>query len=310
MNSERLAIQLMILQAVMFAAETVIIHQIGSQASVMQLALVRGIGGLLFAFAFARGTGLAVVRTRQLPLQLLRGGVSSLYLWVMIYSFSHLPFADATAISYTQAAYIAIFSILILGETVNRSRWAAAGLGIFGALLIAKPAFNGWSYAYVVALVGTSLNGLSFVLNRYLQREDSEATTMFYSSLVPVLGNVPVLFFGGVLSLETLWWAPGLLVLGPVGVYAGIVAVRHANAAMLGPFTLLRLVIAFAGAIVIFRELPDLFSSLGAVLIVASCLLASRKPDAHRPIEPQSARLFWRAVPLRLAILRGSWSAR
>jgi hypothetical protein len=40
MNSERLAIQLMILQAVMFAAETVIIHQIGSQASVMQLALV------------------------------------------------------------------------------------------------------------------------------------------------------------------------------------------------------------------------------------------------------------------------------
>jgi len=85
MNSERLAIQLMILQAVMFAAETVIIHQIGSQVSVMQLALVRGVGGLLLAFAFARSIGLAVVRTRQLPLQLLRGGVSALYLWIMIY---------------------------------------------------------------------------------------------------------------------------------------------------------------------------------------------------------------------------------
>ena len=72
MNSERLAIQLMILQGVMFAAETVIIHQIGSQASVMQLALVRGVGGLLLAFAFARSIGLTVVRTRQLPLQLLR----------------------------------------------------------------------------------------------------------------------------------------------------------------------------------------------------------------------------------------------
>src|SRR5437660_12847072 len=104
MNSERLAIQLMILQAVMFAAETVIIHQIGPQASVMLLAFVRGVGGLLLAFTLARSVGLAVLRTRQLPLQLFR----LLYLWVMIYSFGHLPFADATAISYTQAAYIAV----------------------------------------------------------------------------------------------------------------------------------------------------------------------------------------------------------
>lgn len=218
MNSERLAIQLMILQAVMFAAETVIIHQIGSQASVMQLALVRGIGGLLLAFIFARSVGLAVMRTHQLGLQLLRGTVSLLYLWVMIYSFGRLPFADATAISYTQAAYIAVFSVLILGEAVNPSRWAAAGLGIFGALLIAKPAFTGWNGAYVVAVLGTSLNGLSFVLNRYLQREDSEATTMFYSSLVPVLGNAPVLFFAELPQLETLSWISVLLVVGPVGV--------------------------------------------------------------------------------------------
>jgi drug/metabolite transporter (DMT)-like permease len=296
MNSERLAIQLMILQAVMFAAETVIIHQIGSQASVMQLALVRGIGGLLLAFVFARSMGFGVVRTRQLGLQLLRGGVSALYLLVMIYSFGRLPFADATAISYTQAAYIAVFSVLILGETVSPSRWAAAGLGIFGALLIAKPTFTGWSGVYLVALVGTSLNGLSFVLNRYLQREDSEATTLFYSNLVPVLGNMPVLFFTELPPLETLSWLPGLIVLGPVGVYAGVAAVRHANAAMLGPYTLLRLVIAFAGAIVIFRELPDLFSSLGAVLIIASCLLASQMRGCNLVMKLQ-ARHFSRAVP-------------
>ena len=299
MNSERLAIQLMILQAVMFAAETVIIHQIGSQASVMQLALVRGVGGLLLAFAFAGGLGLAVMRTRQLPLQLLRGGVSALYLWVMIYSFGHLPFADATAISYTQTAYIALFSVLILGETVSRSRWAAAGLGIFGALLIAKPAFDGWSCAYLVAVAGTSLNGLSFVLNRYLQRADSEATTMFYSNLVPVLANTPVLFFGDLPSLEILSWVPGLLVLGPIGVYAGIVAVRHANAALLGPYTLLRLVIAFAGAIVIFRELPDIFSSLGAVLIVASCLVASGMISSN-----QAAQLRKRTITTTSALAK------
>ena len=64
----------------------------------------------------------------------------------MIYSFSRLPFADATAISYTQAGYIVAFSVLILGETVAWQRWAAAAIGIAGALLIAKPAFADWLY--------------------------------------------------------------------------------------------------------------------------------------------------------------------
>src|SRR5262249_42717067 len=146
--------------------ETAVIHQIGSNVSVMQIALIRSAAGLMLALWLARDIGLAVMRTRQLPLQLVRGGVAVLYLWVMIYSFGHLPFADATAISYTQAAYIVVFSMLILGEAVRGTQWAAAALGIFGALLIAKPAFGGWNHAYIVALLGTSLNGLSFVLNR------------------------------------------------------------------------------------------------------------------------------------------------
>src|SRR4030095_2764245 len=98
-----------------------------------------------------RHVGLALLRSRQLPLQLLRGGVGVVYLWVMIYSFGHLPFADATAISYTQAAYIAVFSVLILGEPVTRSCWAGVAVGFIGALLIAKPAVGGWHGAYLIA---------------------------------------------------------------------------------------------------------------------------------------------------------------
>ena len=276
MNPERLAIQLMIGQGLLFAAETAAIHQIGSGASVMQLALIRGAAGLILALLLAREIGFAVLRTRQLPLQLLRGSVTVLYLWVMIYSFSHLPFADATAISYTQAAYIAVFSVLILREPVTRLRWAAAGVGIVGALLIAKPAFDGWNSAYLVALFGTSLNGLAFVLNRYLQRKDTEATTMFYTNVVPVLANAPALAMLELPPSETFLWFPGLIVLGPIGMYLGVVAVRHANASMLGPYTLLRLVIAMLIGLVIFRELPDVFSAFGAVLILAGCMLSSR----------------------------------
>lgn len=275
MSAQRLAVQLMVAQGVLFAAETAAIHQLGSRVWIMQLALIRGTAGLVLAVVLARHLGFAIMRTRQLPLQLLRGGVSLLYLWVMIYSFGHLPFADATAISYTQVAYIAVFSVLILGEPVTRLRWAAAAVGIVGALLISKPAFADWNFAYLVALFGTSLNGLGFVLNSYLQKEDSETTTMFYTNLVPVLANAPALMLVELPNADTFLWLPSILFLGPIGMYLGIVAVKHASASTLGPYTLLRLVIGLTGAIVIFRELPDVFSALGAVLILAACILSS-----------------------------------
>jgi drug/metabolite transporter (DMT)-like permease len=276
MNSQRLAIRLMIAQGVLFAAETAAIHQIGSRVPLMLLALIRAAAGLGLALVLARHVGLAVLRTRQLPLQMLRGGVALLYLWVMIYSFGHLPFADATAISYTQAAYIAVFSVLILHERVTRSRWAGAAVGFIGALLIAKPALGGWHGAYLIALLGTSLNGLAFVLNRYLQREDSAATTMFYTNLVPVIANIPTLMLTGLPSVsDTVLWLPAIFFLGPVGMYLGIVAVKHADTAILGPYTFLRLVIGVVGGVAIFHELPDFLSACGAVLILAGCALSS-----------------------------------
>jgi drug/metabolite transporter (DMT)-like permease len=276
MNNQRLAIQLMIGQGVLFAAETAVIHQIGSDVSLSLLALIRAAAGLGLALLLARHMGFAVLRTRQLPLQLLRGGIGVLYLWVMIYSFGHLPFADATAISYTQAAYIVMFSVLILGEPVTRSHWTGAALGFIGALMIAKPAFASWHGAYLIALLGTSLNGLGFVLNRYLQEEDTAATTMFFANLVPVLVNLPVFMLTGLSSVSAVVpWLPAIFLLGPMGMYLGIVAVRHADTATLGPYTFLRLIIGVMGGVIIFHELPDIFSACGAVLILAGCVLSS-----------------------------------
>lgn len=276
MNNQRLAVQLMIGQGALFAAETAVIHQIGPGVSLILLALIRAVAGLGLALLLARRIGLAVLRTSQLPLQLLRGGIGTVYLWVMIYSFGHLPFADATAISYLQAAYIVVFSALILGEPVTRLHWTGVALGFVGALLIAKPAFASWHAAYLIALVGTSLNGLGFVLNRYLQEKDTAATTMIYANLVPVIANIPMLMLAKAASASSITlWMPVLFFLGPIGMYLGIVAIRHAKAATLGPYTLLRLVIGVIGGVALFHELPDIFSACGAALIVAGCVISS-----------------------------------
>jgi drug/metabolite transporter (DMT)-like permease len=276
MKSQRLAVGLMIGQAILFAVETAMIHHIGSRSSAMQLALLRSGAGVTLVGLLAWNTGWSVLKTNQLPLQLLRGFVSVLYLWVLMYSFAHIPFADATAISYTQAAYIAVFSALILNERVTTLRWIATAIGIVGALLIVKPAFLDRNILYLAVLLGTSFNGLAFVLNKYLQRPggDSELTTMFYVNAIAVVCNLPVLATTTLPDPEVWPWLSGVLIFGPVGMYIGMVAVRHASASSLGPYTLLRLVIAIVGGIVLFREVPNLLSWLGVVAILSSCLLA------------------------------------
>jgi drug/metabolite transporter (DMT)-like permease len=276
MKNHRLSAGLMITQGVLFAVETAMVHQIGPRASVMQLSLLRSLAGLFVVAVLMRGIGLAVVRTRHLPLQLLRGFVTVAYSWVMFYSFSQLPFADATAIAYTQAAYIAVFSAIILQEVVTVRRWTAAVIGIIGAALIVKPAFLDWNGAYLVALIGTSLNGLAFVLNKVLHRHgDSELTTMLYANLIPAVCNLPVLMTASPPAPEVWPLLSGVLFFGPLGMYLGIVALRYADASTLGPYTLLRLVIAVGGGAIVFGEIPDLLSFLGAFIILASCLLAT-----------------------------------
>jgi drug/metabolite transporter (DMT)-like permease len=283
-NGQRMAVGLMTGQAILFAVETAMIHHIGVRGSLMQLALLRGCGGVMLVGFLAWNAGWSVLKTGQLQLQLLRGFVSVVYLWVLIYSFAHMPFADATAISYTQAAYIAVFSALILNERVTILRWIATAIGIAGALLIVKPAFGDRNIVYLAVLLGTSLNGLAFVLNKYLQRPggDSELTTMFYVNAIAVVFNLPVLAVSTVPEPEVWPWLSGVLIFGPIGMYLGIVAVRHTTASSLGPYTLLRLVIAVIGGIALFREIPDLVSCLGVAAILSSCLLALA-PAAPRP---------------------------
>ena len=97
---------------------------------------------------------------------------------------------------------------------------------------------------------------------------------MSYVNAIAVVCNLPVLATTTLPEPDVWPWLCGVLIFGPVGMYLGMVAVRHASASSLGPYTLLRLVIAIIGSIVLFREIPDLLSWLGVAAILSSCLLA------------------------------------
>lgn len=158
-------------------------------------------------------------------LQILRAVTTIGYLWTFTFSFTAIPFADATALSYTTAICIILLAPLVLGEIVGRRRYLAAVVGIGGAMLIVKPCFTHLSWTYAGVLLGTLLNALALLLTQYMQRQDHPVTVMLYVNALSVLAFLPGV---GQSWPDTILdpWLRGILVLGPVEVYCGILAVR------------------------------------------------------------------------------------
>jgi len=250
-------------------------HRLAGTVSLWQLGLFRSIGGIILASCLAPSVGWAVFRTHHPTLQLVRAAVIVAYAWVLIYSFTVMPFADATAIGYTQAIYVAFLAPPILSEVVGSRRFLAVLIGIVGVLMVVKPGFSQTSPIYLAVLVATSLNALALVLTKYLQRQDSPVTVMLYVNIATV-----VTFMPGVadpLPGARLWpWLAATCVAGPFGTYAGILAVRYADASTLAPYTYVRLLLAMAGATLAFGEVPDFVSIIGVIFIIVACVVVDR----------------------------------
>src|SRR5205809_8052215 len=103
---------------------------------------------------------------------------------------------------------------------------------------------------------------------------------MFYVNLVSAIGGLCLIpAFSAPIEIpdtSAALWLSGVFLLGPLGVYLGIVAVKYAETSTLAPYTLVRLVVGVLSGFLVFHETPALSSIFGAMLILTSCALAVR----------------------------------
>jgi drug/metabolite transporter (DMT)-like permease len=270
-----LGILLTVFQQTMFAGETALVRAMAGSLSVWQIIVMRSVG--IFSLAFLLGQGLGSFRafkTSQSRLLVFRWAIGVVYMFVFAYSFSNLPLADSTAISYSQTLYTTWFGYLILGEKATPMMWLTVLVGFGGSLLVAHPIGGDSSkmIIYLLIILGTSLNALFMVLGRLLQRQDSAASLMFYPSIATILLVTPMTVGD---SWHPSWLWSGLLVLGPVGAWAGTYALRYATVAVLAPWLYTRLVVAAFVGIVVMREIPDRWTIAGLAMIILSCVMTT-----------------------------------
>ena len=224
-----------------------------------------------------------VARTRRLGLQFLR----SLFLLgatvLFFAALSVIPLADATAIMFVAPILVTAMSMPLLGEHVGPQRWASVVVGFLGTLVIIRPGSDAMEPAALLALGAASCYGFYQIATRRLSATDAPLTTLMYSAAVGVVVSCAVVPFFWVTPSPADWLAMmGLGLFGALGHFALIKAFQAATAVTVTPFGYVNLLWAVLFGFVMFGELPDAWTVLGAAIIAASGLYILHREKLRR----------------------------
>jgi drug/metabolite transporter (DMT)-like permease len=238
-----------------------------------QILWARFAGHLVFVLiAFLPLHGIRLFVTHRPKVQIARSVLLLGATMCFISGISGVPLATASAILFATPIIVAALSGPLLGERVSLSRWIAVLVGFAGVLVIIRP--GGTSLGLpAVFIIGSALCYSFYqIVTRRGGSADSAETGIVYAALVgtaatslavPFFFRMPASLFDGALFA-------GLGFFGGFGHYLLTRAFQLAPATVLSPLGYTELLSATILGYLVFGTVPDEYTWLGAVIIVAS----------------------------------------
>jgi S-adenosylmethionine uptake transporter len=240
----------------------------------MQIVWTRQLGLLTGVLVLLILKGPSILKTRHPGLQVLRGMLAVISATAFIYALRYVPLADAVAVSFVAPFMVTIMGALFLGEKVGLRRWSAVTIGFIGTLIVIRPGLGVVHPAVFLVLIAATAFALRQILSRVLAALDRTATTVTYTAIASViLLSAPLPFF---------WKAPeagwelallvGMAVCAALGELLVIRALEIAQAIVLAPVHYSLIIWGTFYGWLVFDQLPDRWTWLGAAIIVATGL--------------------------------------
>jgi drug/metabolite transporter (DMT)-like permease len=258
----------------------------------MELAACRFVGVLLPAIPIAvwRKENL-FPRGKRLML-ILRSFVGTTGLMLSFYAFRHMPLADASVIVFSVPVFVSIFALIFLKEPCDSFSIVTICLTLTGVVLITRPIFI---FGQSVPPLGSDESSLDTDIWGGIA---AFSATLFGANAYVLLRvlkglhfSVIMINFGFFALLETLFisWVLGVLCLPQCGLERLLVIALGAfsfggqilltvslQIEQAGPVSIARtadIVFAFIWQVLFFKEVPNIYSILGAFFVTSSVVL-------------------------------------
>lgn len=186
-------------------------------------------------------------------------------------ALSLLNLADAVIINKLSPFFVLILSFIFLKEKITKKQIYALLLAITGALFVIKPSFNLSILPALIAVLSAFLAGCAYTTVRKLSETDEALTIVFYFSLSTTLITLPIMYFTNSFVIPSLQQLIILIVLALSALIAQLFmtsAYRYAPAGELAIYTYSNIVFSIIFSVVIWSDLPDTLSLIGAALII------------------------------------------
>lgn len=179
---------------------------------------------------------------------------------------------QTTTIMFMAPLMVALLAGPLLGEWVGWRRMTAIVVGFSGILIVVRPGVATFQPAMIFAFCGMMSYAAFILVTRYLSRFDPSEVTLFFSLLAGSFLVAPLAYMSWVWPREILHYfiLAGMGMWGALGHYLFIVAHKHAPASTIAPFIYTQLLTMTGLGYLIFDDLPDAWSLVGAGVVVAS----------------------------------------
>lgn len=269
-------IRLMILTTLVFSVQDAVSRHLAAEYNTIMVIMIRYWFFAAFVVAVAaRSAGgvRAAAATNQLGLQIFRGVLLASQVCIMVLSFVLLGLVEAHAVFACYPLLIAALAGPVLGERVGWRRWAAIGVGFIGILVILRPGVTVFAPEALVPLAGAFLFALYGLLTRYVGRQDSAATSFFWTGIAGVVVLTPPgLWLWEPMDAAGWGWMTFLCLSASFGHFCLIKVYEIAEASAVQPFAYFQLVFASAIGVFLFGETLEPMTAVGTAIVVLAGL--------------------------------------
>lgn len=231
---------------------------------------------VLLPFALKRR---AHFRRNTLHLHVARGVLATFSMLLYIYVLSQLPLADVTAFSLIGPIIVSLFALVFFKEHITRYQIIALMLGVLGALLIIRPGFEAFNMAFAIMFVVLLLWSTVGMILKLLGRTESSFVQLYFLNVISTIVVFPFAWIEWQLPSTLDIWAKiiGLTFVYIINGVAVYNAFRLGRVAVIMPFVYIQVLLSALWGYVFFDEPLNIYTAIGAAIIVWANVLAAKK---------------------------------
>lgn len=272
------------MSGLVFACFMAIVRYVGATMNPIQTGFLRYAFSILFMAPYFVRLTRYDLRAARLPLHAARGFLHGMGVLLWFYAMSRIPLAEVTAIGFTAPVFATIGAAVFLGERIRVRRVVAVLMGLVGALIVIRPGLAVVDPGAVAMLIAAPIFAFADLIAKTLTRTESGPSVVAYLSIfVTLFTMVPALYVWE-------WPTPEEWLL--VAVTAGLATVGHlmmtqgfkvAELSATQPIKFVQLMWTALIGYLVFGEAPEIFTWIGAAIIVGSVsYIAHREAMARR----------------------------